>query len=138
LKKTKGNIINVSSVAAHMTPMSSPVMTVYCAALDRMTQVQALQFAPFGIRVNNINPGPFTTNISARNNLQMDPAHREIGEKIITKVTPLGRSADPKELNEIFLLLADSDKGSFITGACWVIDGGMSIHSPTIEDILAR
>jgi NAD(P)-dependent dehydrogenase (short-subunit alcohol dehydrogenase family) len=138
LKKTKGNIINVSSVAAHMTPMNSPVMTVYCAskaALDRMTQVQALQFAPFGIRVNNINPGPFTTNISARNNLQMDPAHREIGEKIVTKVTPLGRSADPKELNEIFLLLADSDKGSFITGACWVIDGGMSVYATNPADL---
>jgi NAD(P)-dependent dehydrogenase (short-subunit alcohol dehydrogenase family) len=138
LKETKGNIINVSSVAALMTPMNNPMMTAYGmskAALDRMTQVQALQFAPFGVRVNNINPGPFETNISARNNLQMDDAHREIGKKLTAKLTPLGRSADPKELNEVFLLLADSVTGGFITGACWVVDGGMSINAINPADL---
>uniref|UniRef100_A0AC35G293 Uncharacterized protein n=2 Tax=Panagrolaimus sp. PS1159 TaxID=55785 RepID=A0AC35G293_9BILA len=168
LKKTKGNIINVSSVAAFMTPMNNPIMTVYCAskaaldrmaqmnnpmmtvycaskaALDRMTQVQALQFAPFGIRINNINPGPVATNIMARNSTKFETSENspvsndDMFTKFVTKVTPMGRSADPKELNEVFLLLADSVTGSFITGACWVVDGGMSIYSPTIEDIVAR
>lgn len=58
------------------------MMTVYCtskAALDRMTQVEALRLAPFGVRINNINPGPFSTNIAARNNLQMDASHEAIG-----------------------------------------------------------
>uniref|UniRef100_A0A914PH97 Uncharacterized protein n=1 Tax=Panagrolaimus davidi TaxID=227884 RepID=A0A914PH97_9BILA len=147
LKKTKGNIINVSSVAAFMSPMYTPTFIAYGmskAALDRMTKSQALQFAPFGIRINNINPGPVTTNIMARNSTKFEASENapvsndDMFTKIITKITPLGRSADPKELNEVFLLLADSVAGSFITGACWVIDGGMSIHSPTIEDILAR
>ena len=55
--------------------------------------------------------------------------------KIISKVTPLGRSADPKELDAVFLLLADVVTGSFITGACWVVDGGMAVFSPSINDI---
>ena len=55
--------------------MNSPMMTVYSAskaALDRMTQVEALRLAPFGIRINNINPGPVLTNIGSRNNPHMD------------------------------------------------------------------
>uniref|UniRef100_A0AC34F0W6 Uncharacterized protein n=1 Tax=Panagrolaimus sp. ES5 TaxID=591445 RepID=A0AC34F0W6_9BILA len=118
--------------------LRAPMMTVYAsskAALDRMTQVQALQFAPFGIRVNNINPGPFTTNIMARNNLKMESSHQEFGLKITEKLTPLGRMGDPKELNEVFLLLADSEKASFITGACWVVDGGMSINAINPADL---
>uniref|UniRef100_A0AC34GXG6 Uncharacterized protein n=1 Tax=Panagrolaimus sp. ES5 TaxID=591445 RepID=A0AC34GXG6_9BILA len=147
LKETKGNIINVSSVAAFMTPMHYPTVAAYCmskAALDRMTQVQALQFAAFGIRVNNVNPGPVNTNIMARNavlatNENTVPASTDdFLTKIVSKVTPMGRSANPTELNEVFLLLADSVAGSFITGACWVVDGGMSVFAPSMEDMLKQ
>ena len=58
-----------------MTPTNSPMMTVYGmtkAALDRMTQVEAVRLAPFGIRINNINPGPVMTNIATRNAPSMD------------------------------------------------------------------
>jgi NAD(P)-dependent dehydrogenase (short-subunit alcohol dehydrogenase family) len=61
LRKTKGNIVNVSSVTG---PRSFPGVISYCmskAALDQLTKCLALEVAP-DIRVNAVNPGVIVTN----------------------------------------------------------------------------
>jgi NAD(P)-dependent dehydrogenase (short-subunit alcohol dehydrogenase family) len=63
LEKTKGNVVNVSSVGGQRT---APVFTPYClskSAVDHFTRNAAVQYAPKGIRVNTVSPGFAKTNI---------------------------------------------------------------------------
>uniref|UniRef100_A0A1I7RL59 3-oxoacyl-[acyl-carrier-protein] reductase FabG n=1 Tax=Bursaphelenchus xylophilus TaxID=6326 RepID=A0A1I7RL59_BURXY len=64
--KTKGTIVNVSSVAG---TNAFPGVTYYCmskAALDQFTKCLALEMAPHGVRVNSVNPGVIVSNIHRR------------------------------------------------------------------------
>jgi NAD(P)-dependent dehydrogenase (short-subunit alcohol dehydrogenase family) len=66
LEKTKGNIVNVSSVAG---TRSFPNILSYCvskSAVDQLTRCSALELAPKGIRVNAVNPGVVVTNLHKR------------------------------------------------------------------------
>ena len=74
LEKTKGNIINVSSIAAQITASSSPFYCMTKAALDHFCRNYAVILAPKGIRVNNVNPG-FT-------NTEFNPRHGVVGEAL--------------------------------------------------------
>ena len=66
LEKTKGNIVNVSSVAG---TRAFPNILAYCvskAAVDQLTHCSALELAPKGIRVNAVNPGVVETKLHKR------------------------------------------------------------------------
>ncbi|MBA3632190.1 MAG: SDR family oxidoreductase [Acidobacteria bacterium] len=70
LEKTKGNIINVSSVAGLR---AFPNVLAYCvskAAVDQLTRCSALELAPKGIRVNAVNPGVVVTNLHKRGGME--------------------------------------------------------------------
>ena len=87
------------------------------AALIMMTQSYALELGPKGIRVNAIAPGLIQTALSEF--YWKDEAQR----KAALKDQPIARLGQPKDVAEIALLLA-SDKGSYVTGQTFVIDGG--------------
>ena len=82
-----------------------------------MTKTLALEWAPYGINVNALCPGPFATEINTP--LLNDPAVRAQVESNI----PLGRWGDPAELGPAAVFLA-SDASSYVTGATLFIDGG--------------
>ncbi len=66
LEKTKGNVVNVSSVAGLR---SFPNVLAYCvskAAIDQLTRCSAHELAPKGIRVNAVNPGVVVTSLHKR------------------------------------------------------------------------
>uniref|UniRef100_A0A7E5A011 Short-chain dehydrogenase n=1 Tax=Panagrellus redivivus TaxID=6233 RepID=A0A7E5A011_PANRE len=142
LEKTKGNIINVSSIAAIRKPLEGTVESIIYymskAALDRFTKNINQSLMKKGIRINNINPGPFETNILNRSlgeNASADAvAAATAGMKLFAFPTAAKRFGDPEELVPAFLLLAD-EKSSFITGSIWVIDGGMSTWAPEATDL---
>lgn len=121
LSQTKGNIVNVSSVAG---TRSFPNVLAYCvskAALDQMTRCSALELAPRGVRVNAVNPGVVVTNIHKRGGMEAE-AYADFLEH--SKSThPIGRVGTPAEVAELIYFLA-SDKASWITGATYEIDGG--------------
>jgi NAD(P)-dependent dehydrogenase (short-subunit alcohol dehydrogenase family) len=77
----------------------------------------ALDWAPFGIRVNIVGPGVVDTPMSARS--LADPEKRA---KMMEK-TPLGRPAPPREIASVVAFLT-SDASSFMTGAYVPVDGG--------------
>jgi NAD(P)-dependent dehydrogenase (short-subunit alcohol dehydrogenase family) len=121
LAGTKGNIVNVSSVAGMR---AFPNVLAYCvskAAIDQMTRCSALELASQGIRVNAVNPGVVVTNLHKRSGME-DEAYQNFLEH--SKTThPIGRVGTTEEVAELICYLA-SDKASWITGATYEIDGG--------------
>ena len=69
LEKTKGNIINVSSVVAQITTPRAPFYCMTKAALDHFCRNYAVILAPKGIRVNNVNPGATETEFGSRHGI---------------------------------------------------------------------
>lgn len=121
LEATKGNVVNVSSVAG---TRSFPGVLAYCvskAALDQLTRCSALELAAKGVRVNAVNPGVVVTNLHMRGGMDAE-AYEAFLER--TKEThPLGRPGTADEVAELIHFLA-SDKAAWITGATYEIDGG--------------
>ncbi|CAH2094140.1 unnamed protein product [Euphydryas editha] len=121
LIKTKGNIINISSVAAKTTIIISPALSyaVSKAALDHFTRLVAAELASHGVRVNSISPGPVRTDFP-------DNAVGSIVASMedLKKIVPLGRISEPEEIADLILFLA-SDKAKAITGSDYVSDNGL-------------
>jgi NAD(P)-dependent dehydrogenase (short-subunit alcohol dehydrogenase family) len=112
-----GRVINVSSMLGEV---SLPDRTPYASSkggLTLMTKTLALEWAPFGVNVNALCPGPFLTEINLA--LLNDPVVKAAMEAKI----PLGRWGDPAELGPAVVFLA-SEASSFMTGATLFIDGG--------------
>ena len=121
LIETKGNIVNVSSVAGTRSFPNILAYGVSKAALDQMTRSAALELASAGVRVNAVNPGVVVTNIHKRGG--MDEAAYEAFLERSKESHPIGRVGTPQEVAELIFYLA-SDKASWITGATYQIDGG--------------
>lgn len=121
LEKTKGNVVNVSSVAG---TRAFPNVLAYCvskAAVDQLTRCSALELAAKGVRVNAVNPGVVVTNLHKRGG--MSEADYEQFLKNSEKTHPLGRVGEPAEVADLIYFLA-SEKAAWITGATYEIDGG--------------
>ncbi len=121
LAESKGNIINVSSVAG---TRAFPGVLGYCvskAALDQLTRCAALELAPKGIRVNAINPGVVVTNLHKRSGMETAAYEKFLEHSKTTH--PIGRVGTPDEVADLIYFLA-SDNASWITGATYEIDGG--------------
>jgi NAD(P)-dependent dehydrogenase (short-subunit alcohol dehydrogenase family) len=123
LEKTKGNIINISSISGLMAvPRSIPYAAVK-AALINYTMGQGLALAAKHIRVNAIAPGSieFPGGIWDRRKTS-DP---ELYQRILKNI-PWGRYGSPDEIARVALFLA-GDLASWVTGQTIVVDGGQSL-----------
>jgi NAD(P)-dependent dehydrogenase (short-subunit alcohol dehydrogenase family) len=120
LEKTKGVIINISSIAS-MKP--SPKTTVYCmskSAIDMFTKCLALELAPKGVRVNSINPAVTETPLLTKKYTNMT---LEQIRDMRSKQYPLGRIGQPYDIANAIEFLGSND-ASFITGTNLLMDGG--------------
>jgi NAD(P)-dependent dehydrogenase (short-subunit alcohol dehydrogenase family) len=123
LELTKGNIVNVSSVAGIR---AFPNVLAYCvskAAVDQLTRCSALELAPKGIRVNAVNPGVIVTNLHKRGGMADEDYEKFLENS--KKTHPIGRTGTPEEVADLIYFLA-SEKAGWITGATYEIDGGRS------------
>lgn len=121
LTETRGNIVNISSVAG---TRAFPNILAYCvskAAIDQLTRCSALELAAKGVRVNAVNPGVVVTNIHKRGGMEDDAYSDFLEHSRLTH--PIGRVGTAREVAELVYYLA-SDKASWITGATYEIDGG--------------
>lgn len=119
--ESKGNIVNVSSVAGTRSFPNVLAYAVSKAAIDQLTRCSALELAAKGIRVNAINPGVVVTNLHTRSG--MDAENYEAFLERAKETHPIGRPGTPEEVAELIYYLA-SDKAGWITGATYEIDGG--------------
>ncbi len=124
LEKTRGNIVNLSSITGLR---AFPGVLAYCvskAGVDQLTRCAALELGPKGIRVNAINPGVVETNLHKRGGFD-DKKYAEFLEH--GKSThPLGRVGQPEEVAEAILYLA-SDNAAWVTGETLSVDGGRQL-----------
>jgi NAD(P)-dependent dehydrogenase (short-subunit alcohol dehydrogenase family) len=117
-----GNIINISSTASEV---ARPGVAHYCAskaAVKMMTKVLALEWAPFGIRVNAVGPGLVETETLLAT-LVTEEAQIEHQEKL--SYCPIHRAALVQEIADAVLFFA-SDRQSYVTGQNLLVDGGYS------------
>ncbi|MEJ8845813.1 SDR family oxidoreductase [Variovorax rhizosphaerae] len=111
-----GSIINIASIQGErVMPGIAPYSTSK-AAVVHMTRSLALEWAPFGIRVNAIEPGYIGTEMTD------GMWETEQGKALIARI-PMRRLGKAEELDGLLLLLA-TDAGSWMTGACVPVDGG--------------
>lgn len=122
LKKSKGVIVNVGSVAGHTGGNGGSGMYAGAkAALATETISMAKEFAKYGIRVNSVLPGFIET----RFHEQYSTPERC---KEVAKKTPLGRNGTGEDVANAILFLA-SESASFITGAYVPVNGGLYMRA---------
>merc|ERR1711935_831528 len=127
LEKTKGNIVNVSSVNGIRSFPGVLAYNISKAALDQMTRCVALELAPKKIRVNSVNPGVIVTDIHKRGGMD-DAGYAAFLEH--SKTThALGRVGDVFEVAKAIAFLASED-ASFSTGVSLPVDGGRHAMYP--------
>ena len=114
-----GSIILTSSVSG---AQGSPYQAVYGAskaAVRSFGRSFAREFAPRGIRVNTISPGPIETPGIGKVGIKVEQLAAIAQEKV-----PLGRIGQPREVASVALFFASTDS-SFVTGAELFVDGGL-------------
>jgi NAD(P)-dependent dehydrogenase (short-subunit alcohol dehydrogenase family) len=127
LKKKRGRIINISSVAGKIGLIHA---SAYCASkhgLLGLTKALALEVAKDGITVNAICPGPVRT---AMSDARLTYDAQRIGmpvDEVEAKMTPIGRRLVPEEIVPLVVLLA-SDVSAAITGQAFNICGGVTMY----------
>jgi NAD(P)-dependent dehydrogenase (short-subunit alcohol dehydrogenase family) len=135
IKQNKGSIINTSSTAGLRAELPEIAGVAYSAAkagVNVMTQIAALEYAKYNIRVNCIAPGMHKSEIghdNPRPNAPLSPQQMAaMQERMKTALAdiPLNRLGEADELAGLAVLLA-SDASSYITGQVITQDGGRSI-----------
>lgn len=126
-KKGGKSILNIASVAGLFV---EPNAVSYCASkggVIAFTRALAMDCAPLGIRANCICPGAVMTPLQERwYATHKDPKRTE---EMYNHAYPLRRIAKPEEVGRLVSFLA-SEEASFITGASYLIDGGMYSQNP--------
>ncbi len=120
LKKRKGSIINIASIAGLTSSANGPFYAGYVASkagLIGLTRELAASWGRRGIRVNAIAPGFFHS--------RMADAVIDIYETSIQETNVIPRVGEPGELKGVAVFLA-SDASSYITGQTIAVDGGMT------------
>jgi NAD(P)-dependent dehydrogenase (short-subunit alcohol dehydrogenase family) len=123
LIESKGNVVNIASIAGIG---GSPLLGSYCAtkaALIQLTRVAAVEMRPTGVRVNAVCPGFADTAMVERLVPDFEAATQvPFGDLVAMKQ---GRLGTPEDIAEVAAFLA-SDRASWITGSHYVLDGGLT------------
>jgi NAD(P)-dependent dehydrogenase (short-subunit alcohol dehydrogenase family) len=124
LKRGKGSIVNVSSVQGLASQRNVVAYATSKHAMVGLTRSMALDLASRNIRVNCVCPGTVETPM-IRGIIELDSNPERI-TRILNKMHPLGRMAQPSEIGEVIAFLA-SDRASFMTGSIVTVDGGLLV-----------
>jgi NAD(P)-dependent dehydrogenase (short-subunit alcohol dehydrogenase family) len=128
LERGGGSVINVASFVAILGAATSQISyTASKGGVLAMSRELAVEFARRGVRVNALCPGPVETPLLLRI-FGDDPAAYERRRVHL----PMGRLAKPREIAQGALFLA-SDDSSYVNGAAFLVDGGLTAAYVTPE-----
>lgn len=121
LKKPGASVINISAPQAFLAmPMQSHVCAAK-AGVDMLTRTLALEWGPYGIRINSIAPGPIADTEGMRR-----LAPNEAIANQYKKSVPLGRFGSAEEIGKAAMFLS-SDAAEYVSGIVMPVDGGWSV-----------
>jgi NAD(P)-dependent dehydrogenase (short-subunit alcohol dehydrogenase family) len=118
VEQKRGAIVNVGSLSSRRAHREQIAYDAAKGGVESLTRAMALDLAPFGVRVNAVLPAVITTETMVRHEAP------DFAEK--QALVPLGRYGRPEEVAEACEFLID--RGSFITGQCLVVDGGLEVQ----------
>ena len=128
LERGGGSVINVASFVAIAGAATSQISyTASKGAVLSMSRELAVEFARRGVRVNALCPGPVETPLLMR---LFDETPGALERRLVH--IPMGRLAQAKEIAHGALFLA-SDDSSFVNGATFLVDGGITAAYVTAE-----
>lgn len=127
LKKTRGCIVSAGSEAGKIGIGENAPYGGTKGWMHAFMRGIAAEQAKHGIRANCVCPGAIDTAWTHKEHGPMKAKH----EKMINEATPLGRRGTPEEIAYAYLFLA-SDEASFVTGALFSVDGGITISKGSI------
>lgn len=129
LQRSRGTVLFTGSEAGTIGQPESAIYGGTKGYLIAFARGIALEQARYGVRANVVCPGATMTQWHDTSVSSMT----EEMEQQIKRSIPLGRHADPEEIANVFAFLA-SDRASFVTGALYFVDGGVSIARGTPGD----
>lgn len=118
MERRSGKIVNVASVAGMIGQANTADYAAAKGGIIAFTKSLAKELAPYGINVNCASPGTIGT--------QRVLSFPEDMKKRIVEAVHLGRLGRPEEVANVLVFLA-SDEASFVTGANYVVDGGVTL-----------
>jgi NAD(P)-dependent dehydrogenase (short-subunit alcohol dehydrogenase family) len=115
----QGSLINLASIMGHRGLRQLAGYAATKGAVSALTRALAVEYAPFGIRVNALAPGFIETKLTGQ--VLRNPAI----SKALIEQTPMKRFGTPEDIARAALFFA-SDDSAFVTGAELAVDGGMA------------
>jgi NAD(P)-dependent dehydrogenase (short-subunit alcohol dehydrogenase family) len=131
LAEKNGSIIHMASVTG---VLGLPGIAVYSAtkgALIALARAMSTDYARLGIRVNAVSPG--TIDSPMLHDFLAAQSRPEFFRKEFDDMHPIGRVGTIDEVARVFVFLA-SDEASFVTGANYTVDGGLSVKGEQPQD----
>jgi NAD(P)-dependent dehydrogenase (short-subunit alcohol dehydrogenase family) len=116
-----GRLIAVTSVHEHQPRVGSSAYDAAKHGLGGLMKTIALELGSHGITANAVAPGEIATPMTGQEDQDPHAVHRP--------GVPLGRPGDAREIAAVIAFLASADAG-YVTGASWVVDGGMLQMGP--------
>jgi len=133
LQKSRGNIVSTGSEAGMIGLAQNTPYGGTKAWMHSFMRGVAVEQAPHGVRANCVCPGPIDT---AWTHKETGPMDKEM-ETMLIQATPLARRGTTEEVANVFAFLA-SDEASYVTGALYVVDGGITIAKGPVGDKVAK
>lgn len=122
LHKTKGNIVSAGSEAGVIGIAQNAPYGGTKGFIHAFMKGLAVEQAQFGVRCNIVGPGPIDTAWTHESTGPMDSKM----VKTMKAATPMGRRGTPEEVANVYCFLA-SDEASYVTGALYMVDGGITV-----------
>ena len=131
----RGTMLFIASVAGQIGSQTDPPYSASKAALINFSQCAAKDLAPYGVRVNSLNPGMIKTALNqsvyhawaARQPEGAAPVYEAWAAEKIEKLVPLNRWQTPEDIAAMAVFLA-SDRAANVTGQTINVDGGYVMH----------
>lgn len=134
-ERRRGTMLFLASVAGQIGSQTDPPYSASKAGLINFAQCAAKDLAPFGVRVNSLNPGMIKTPLNRsvwqswadRQPPELRTDYEAWAAEKIAKIVPLNRWQTPEDIAAMAVFLA-SDRAANVTGQTVNVDGGYVMH----------